>query len=102
MSPFFDYNADVITTVELTKQAMKDLKKVPLYIQVKFQRWLEDVEMRGIEEVRKVPGYHDEPLRGDHNGQRSIRLSQAYRAFYRIANGEIELIEVLEVNKHEY
>ena len=33
----------------------------------------------GLEEVRKVPGYHDEPLKGDQAGERSIRLSRSYR-----------------------
>ena len=31
-----------------------------------------------------VPGYHDEPLKGHRAGQRSIRLSRAYRAIYEI------------------
>ena len=39
----------------------------------------------GLEEIRKIPGYHDEPLRGDRKGQRSIRLSRLWRAIYRIA-----------------
>ncbi len=36
----------------------------------------------GLSEVRKVPGYHDEPLKGQRKGQRSIRLSRSYRAIY--------------------
>ncbi len=36
-------------------------------------------------------------------GQRSVRLNRAYRAIYvEHETGEVELIEVLEVNKHEY
>ena len=57
----------------------------------------------GLREVRKIPGYHDEPLKGQRFGQRSIRLSKAYRAIYKIdRSGEIHFIEVIEVNKHEY
>jgi proteic killer suppression protein len=54
--------------------------------------------------VRKVPGYHDEPLTGDRTGQRSIRLSRAYRAFYVIERDavRVEFVHVTEVNKHEY
>ena len=37
--------------------------------------WIEDVGHRGLSEVRKLPGYHDEPLHGVRKGQRSIRLS---------------------------
>lgn len=54
-------------------------------------------------EVRKIPGYHDEPLKGTRTGQRSIRLSKAYRAIYEIdQEGKIEIVKVLEVNKHDY
>ena len=50
-----------------------------------------------------MPGYHDEPLRGPRAGQRSIRLSQVYRAVYTLRRdpmGEIAIIE--EVSKHGY
>ena len=54
----------------------------------------------------KVPaagGFHDEPLKGKRQGQRSVRLNRAYRAIYvERGTGAVELIEVLEVNKHEY
>jgi len=42
--------------------------------------WVAAVELDGVEEVRKAPGYHDEPLKGSRAGQRSIRLSRSYRA----------------------
>ncbi len=45
---------------------------------------IEDVGHRGLSEVRKIPGYHDEPLKGKRKGQRSIRLNIAYRAIYAI------------------
>lgn len=64
--------------------------------------WVAAVEQLGLEEVRKVPGYHDEPLAGDRAGQRSIRLNQAYRAFYVVVNGAAKFVSVQEVNKHEY
>jgi proteic killer suppression protein len=65
--------------------------------------WVDDVEARGLEEVRKIPGNHDEPLHGDRHGQRSIRLSKAYRAIYVIKlDRKIEFISVEEVSKHEY
>jgi len=44
--------------------------------------WIFQVESIGINEVRKILGYHDEPLKGDRQGQRSVRLSRSYRAFY--------------------
>ncbi len=81
----------------------KDLKTIPSYIRDKLISWAIAVEMEGIQEVRKRPGYHDEPLKGNRRGQRSIRLSRSYRAIY-VENlkGELNLISIEEVNKHEY
>ncbi len=70
---------------------------------LKLQAWIEAVESEGLELVRRVPGFHDEPLHGPRRGQRSIRLSRSYRAIYELwADGEIEFISVEEVRKHEY
>jgi proteic killer suppression protein len=91
----------MIYEVDLTN-AKKDIRKVPQHIQVKLLGWVDDVEERGLEEVRKVPGWHDEPLRGERKGQRSIRLSRSYRAIYVIKKALIEFVSVEEVNKHEY
>ena len=93
----------MITRVELSRGAQKDLKKVPSFVAIKLMAWVDDVERRGVEEVRKIPGYHDEPLHGDRAGQRSIRLNRGYRAIYVIRDrGAIEFIQVEEVHKHEY
>ena len=88
--------------VILTPRAQKDLAKIPDYIQLKLASWSRDIEEFGLEQVRKVKGYHDEPLKGDRKGQRSIRLSKAYRAIYVIEQGELRIIEVREVHKHKY
>lgn len=93
----------MVKTVVITNAAMKDLAKVPANVKQKLQLWSAAVEKHGLEEVRKVPGYHDEPLKGDRKGQRSIRLSKAYRGFYVISkDGSIEFVSVIEVNKHDY
>lgn len=85
----------------INKKAQKQLKKLPAHIIKNFQLWVKTVEMIGIEETRKIKGYHDEPLHWDRNGQRSVRLSKAYRTFY-IQQGNDIIIEVIEVNKHDY
>ncbi|WP_319577378.1 type II toxin-antitoxin system mRNA interferase toxin, RelE/StbE family [uncultured Desulfobacter sp.] len=87
--------------VILHRKAEKQLKKIPSYIRINFQIWVRDVESNGITSARTVPGYHDEPLKGQRIGQRSIRLSKSYRAIYIEHNDDI-IIEVIEVNKHEY
>lgn len=92
----------MITEIQITKQALKDLKRTPLYLQEKFRAWLVAVIV-GLEETRKRSGWHDEALVGDRKGQRSIRLNKQWRAIYIIkSNGQIEFIEVKEVTPHEY
>ena len=81
---------------------MKELRKVPDYIADKLMTWIAAVEKFGLEEVRRIPGYHDEPLNGKREGLRSIRLSRAYRAYYKIVDGEVEFVSVEGVDKHEY
>jgi len=89
--------------VYLSIKAKKDLEKLPRHIVRKLLSWVLDVENRGLEAVRLIPGFHDEALRGTRKGQRSIRLNRSYRAIYEIqTDGTIEFVEILEVNKHEY
>jgi proteic killer suppression protein len=40
------------------------LRKVPRHVVVKLLGWVQLVETQGLEEARKIPGYHDEPLKG--------------------------------------
>ena len=92
----------MILRVEITKLAEKQLRKMPQHIKDNLIIWVMAVEQDGLEEVRKVPGYHDEPLKGDRAGQRSIRLSRAYRAIYEIKEDTAKFVSVEEVNKHDY
>ena len=88
----------VIRSVVISGAAQKDLAKVPQYIAVKLGAGASLVCEIGLEEVRKVPGYHDEPLKGIRKGQRSIRLSRAYRAIYEIGRDDaVEFVSVEEV-----
>lgn len=92
-----------IYEIVLTKHAKNDLTKVPWHVIKKLHAWMEQVNHQGLRETRKIPGYHDEQLKGKRAGERSIRLSKAYRAIYVITqDGSIEIVKVLEVNKHDY
>ena len=92
-----------ICCIELTKNAQKDLDKVPGFIKDKLLLWIDAVERLGIYQIRKIPGFHDEPLKGDRKGQRSIRLNKAYRAIYTEGQRkEVHILSIIEVNKHEY
>ena len=94
---FVDMDKVVFNKVE------KQLKKLPSFIVIKLLAWAESVELKGIREVRKIAGFHDEPLKGDRLGQRSIRLNRSYRAIYtEHDDGTIHLIVLEEINKHEY
>jgi proteic killer suppression protein len=92
----------MIFRVEITRLAEKQLRKLPRHIVDNLMIWVAAVEHDGLESVRKVPGYHDEPLRGKRSGQRSIRLSRAYRAIYEIKEGAARFVSIEEVSKHEY
>lgn len=89
--------------VKLSKRAKKDIEKLPIFIIDRLLRWIESIDVKGLQATRKLPGLHDEPLKGDRMGQRSIRLNDAYRAIYRqTSDGKTEILEVIEVNKHKY
>ncbi len=89
--------------VTYSKFAEKQLNKVPKYIKEALYLWAATVHKIGLEEVRKIKGYHDEPLLGERWGQRSIKLNRSYRAIYEQKDDkELILISVVEVNKHDY
>ena len=93
----------MIKVVHLSKKAFKQLEKMPVHIIDKLDTWIEAVELDGLERVGRIPGYHDEPLKGNRQGERSIRLSKAYRAIYQIQKeGVDEFINIQEVSKHDY
>jgi proteic killer suppression protein len=75
------------------RAAEKDLLKTPKALVVKFQHWVSDVERYGLEEVRKVSGWHDHALKGSRIGQRAI---------YVIVGDKIKIVRVIEVHPHEY
>jgi len=93
----------MIRIVEFAPAVEKQLRKAPKHIVRKLQLWVYDVEKIGLEVVRKIPGYHDEPLKGERKGQRSIRLSRSYRAIYEVrSDHRLEFIRIEEVTKHDY
>lgn len=86
-----------------TKEARKGIDKLPKHIHMKFLYWIDLVEEIGFLEARKYRGFNDELLFGKRHGQRSVRLSKGYRLFYRELPCEYAvLIEIIEVNKHDY
>jgi proteic killer suppression protein len=92
---------DIRTKVTQSKSFEKDLKKIPDFIRKKAIFWVFLVESNGIWEVMKSTGFHDEPLKGQRRGQRSVRLNKAYRLIYKVISDRVH-IEMLEINKHDY
>ena len=85
--------------VTLSTLAERQLRKLPWNIKEALLAWIWIVEIDGLEKIRAIRGYRDEALKGNRKGQRSSRLNRAYRVIY-TENGII--LEILEVNKHEY
>ncbi|MFH1223603.1 MAG: type II toxin-antitoxin system mRNA interferase toxin, RelE/StbE family [Pseudomonadota bacterium] len=87
--------------VYTSKNYERKLKKIPKDIRRKTDVWIRTVIFKGVDEIRKRPGYHDEPLQGERFGQRSVRLNKSYRLIYTEYKLE-KIILLLEVTKHEY
>ena len=92
----------MITRVVLSERVRKQVRRLPGHVVAKLIAWSESIEVDGLEVVRRIPGFHDESLRGKRKGQRSIRLSRSYRAIYRIVDDGVEFVCVEEVSKHVY
>lgn len=89
--------------VRWDKAVQKQLFKLPDYIVEIFYDWARAVERDGMEDVRKLSGYHDEKLHGEMKGLRSVRISKAYRVFYyETRDGTIKVAQVTKVSKHDY
>src|SRR5258708_38362444 len=97
----------MIQLVEVSKLALKQLRNAPHHVAVKLLAWVDDVQTRGLEEVRKVPGYNDHPLKGPLAGKRAIRLSLHWRAVY-VERADVqgavtvEFAHIEEVHPHAY
>lgn len=90
------------TQVEFSRNAQKDLRKLPPFIIDSLKLWIHYVENLGIGEVRKIRGYNDEALKGFRLGQRSARLNRSYRLIYREKEtGSLEIL-IIAINKHKY
>lgn len=92
---------EIRTRVSKSRSFEKQLRRLPEFIQKKTIFWVFLVESSGIWEVMKSPGFHDEPLKGNRKGQRSVRLNKAYRLLYTIIVDRVH-IELIEVHKHDY
>ncbi len=93
----------MIYSVDISDLAFKQLRRAPKHIVAKLTAWIEAVERNGLEEVRKLPGFNDHPLKGQLKDKRAIRLSRQWRAVYVLrATAIVEFILIEEVHPHDY
>jgi proteic killer suppression protein len=86
----------------VSNKAIKALEKAPKQVQTKFLLWRQQVRLFGLEAVRQIPSFHDEPLKGKRQGQRSVRLNKQWRAIYEMDSDGALKVYVLEVTPHDY
>lgn len=75
--------------------------RIPQEIVKKYELWKDIVFRHGPEKLKEFPGFHDEKLKGNREGQRSSRLSLQYRVIY-IVQRNIVTVYVLEITPHKY
>ena len=76
-------------------------RKLPLPVIKKYELWKNLVFRHGPDKLREFPGFHDERLKGDREGQRSSRLSLQYRVIYTVEK-DVVTVSVLEITPHKY
>ena len=79
----------------------KVIPKLPLQVVRKYELWKNIVFRHGPEKLREFPGFHDEILKGEYEGQRSSRLSIHYRVIYSVEK-EVVSVYVFDITPHKY
>ena len=79
----------------------KIIAKLPLQVVKKYELWKSIVFRHGPDKLREFPGFHDEKLKGDREGQRSSRLNIQYRIIYSTEK-EVVTVYVIDITPHKY
>ena len=79
----------------------KQLKKAPLDVQKRYEKWKDIVELSGPAGLKLIKGFRDEALRGEWKGHRCSRLNQQYRVIYKVRANEL-VVWVVELTPHDY
>ena len=83
------------------RRISRQLKKLPLELLKRYEKWKDIVAISGPQGLRQIRGFSDEPLAGEWQGHRSSRLNQQYRVIYRVERNEIK-VDVVSVTAHDY
>jgi toxin HigB-1 len=95
--------AVIIRDVRMTRHAHKQFEKLPVHLQNKVLAWIAEVAERGLREVQRSVGLHDEPLKGQRKGERSVRLNRHWRLIYVLRENDTpHIVEIQEFIPHAY
>jgi plasmid maintenance system killer protein len=83
------------------RNVAKLCRKAPDAVVKKYELWKDIIFRHGPEKLKEFPGFHDEKLTGDREGQRSSRLSLQYMVIYTVER-DVVTVFVLEITPHKY
>ena len=83
------------------RRTARQLRKLPVEILKRYEKWKDIVSISGPAGLRMIPGFNDETLSGERKGHRSSRLNEQYWVIYRIERDEVR-VEVVSVTPHDY
>jgi addiction module RelE/StbE family toxin len=83
------------------RRVARQLRRLPVEILKRYEKWKDVVSVSGPQGLRLVQGFNDESLSGELAGHRSSRLGQQYRVIYRVERDQIR-IEVVSLTAHDY
>jgi addiction module RelE/StbE family toxin len=83
------------------RRVSRQLKKLPIDILKRYEKWKDIVALSGPKGLRLIRGFNDESLGGDWAGHRSSRPNQQYRVIYKIDKQQIR-VDVVSVTPHDY
>ena len=82
-------------------EARKNLKRLPLEILRRYEKWKDIVRYSGPDGLSLIKGFHDEALGGEWRGFRSSRLNLRYRVIYEAVKQDV-LVSVIKITPHDY
>jgi addiction module RelE/StbE family toxin len=83
------------------RRIARQLKKLPIEILKRYEKWKDIVSISGPPGLRMIRGFNDEALSGEWKGHRSSRLNEQFRVIYRIQRSLVR-VEVVSVTVHDY
>lgn len=74
------------------KSITKQLKKLPVEVLKRYEKWKDIVRISGQAGLKAIRGFRDESLSGQWSGYRSSRLNKQYRVIYQIDNDKVYVL----------